>query len=97
MNNILLFITDATPYMVKTAQSVSLSYSKMIRVTYLAHALHRLADQICENFPDVGVLITNIFRKIFVEAPLRVDIFKYLVTSIPLPLKPVLTRLGYMT
>jgi hypothetical protein len=44
--NILLFLTDAAPYMVKAANSLKMLYPKMVHVTCLAHILHRVAKDI---------------------------------------------------
>lgn len=46
-DSILLFITNAVPYMVKAAKGLNLLCPKMIHVVCLAHALHRLAEEIC--------------------------------------------------
>jgi hypothetical protein len=43
--NVLLFVSDAAPYMIKAAKALQLLYPKMIHVTCLAHALHRVAEE----------------------------------------------------
>ena len=67
--NVLLFLTDATPYMVKAAKGLQVLYPKMIHATCLAHALHRVAEEVRESYFDVDKLIAN-GKKIFVKAPL---------------------------
>lgn len=45
-DSVLLLLTDAAPYMVKAANSLQALYSKMVHVTCLAHALHRVAESV---------------------------------------------------
>ncbi|KAE9522646.1 hypothetical protein AGLY_016951 [Aphis glycines] len=92
-DNVLLFLSDAAPYMVKAATSIQTYYSKMIHVTCLAHALHRVAEEIKIHFPNVDELINNV-KKVFLKAPSRIQIFKTMAPDIPLPPRPVLTRWG---
>lgn len=91
--NVLLFLTDAAPYMVKAAKGLQVLYPKMIHATCLAHALHRVAEEVRESYSDVDKLIAN-GKKIFVKAPLRLQKFKEEAPSLPLPPKPILTRWG---
>jgi hypothetical protein len=44
--NVLLFVSDDAPYMIKAAKALQLLYPKMIHVTCLAHALHRVAGEV---------------------------------------------------
>jgi hypothetical protein len=39
-DNILLFVTDAAPYMVKATKGLQILYPRMVHLTCLAHALH---------------------------------------------------------
>lgn len=91
--NVLLFVTDAAPYMVKAAEALKMFYPKMIHLTCLAHGLHRVAEEIRQNFPEVDKLISNV-KKIFLKAPSRVATFKELAPLTPLPPQPVITRWG---
>lgn len=52
-NNVLLLVSDAAPYMVKAGSAIQIFYPKMLHVTCLAHALHRVAEQIRSDFPLV--------------------------------------------
>lgn len=90
--NILLFVTDAAPYMVK-AISLKLLYANMEHVTCLTHALHRVSEKIRKNFPLVDELISNM-KKLFLKAPARTLMFKTFAPDIPLPPNPVITRWG---
>lgn len=92
-SNVLLFITDAAPYMMKAAASLSALYPKMVHVTCLAHALHRVAEEVRANFPEVDKLIGCV-KKVFLKAPSRISAFKTEAPEIQLPFSPVLTRWG---
>jgi len=92
-DNVLLFLSDAAPYMVKAGKVIQNLYSKMIHVTCMAHAVHRVAEEIRTNFQDINKLISNV-KKVFLKAPYRVEIFKTIAPGIPLPPEPVLTRWG---
>jgi hypothetical protein len=70
--NVLLFLTDAAPYMVKAAKGLQVLYPKMIHATFLEHALHRVAEEVRESCSDVDKLIAN-GKKIFVKSPLRLQ------------------------
>lgn len=89
--NIFLFISDAALHILKAVQVQDLFYPKMIHITCLAHALHRWAEEIRENFHNVDKWISNV-KKMFAKAPLRVETFRDL--ALRLPLKPVITTGG---
>jgi len=48
-DNVLLFVSDAAPHMIKAAKALQLLYPKMTHVTCLAHALHRVAEEVRGN------------------------------------------------
>jgi hypothetical protein len=58
-----------------------------------AHGLNRVAETIRLEFPLVNSLVTNI-KKVFIKAPLRVQVYREKLPGIPLPPEPVLTRWG---
>ena len=68
LHDVLLFVSDAAPYMVKAGKSLQVLYSKMVHITCLAHGLHRVAEQIRMNFSEINSLISNI-KKSFLKAP----------------------------
>lgn len=74
-DDVLLLLSDAAPYMVKSASSIKKLYSKMIHTTCLAHGLHRVAETVRILNPKVDKIIANV-KKIFKKAPSRVQIFK---------------------
>jgi hypothetical protein len=92
-DRILLFITDAAPYMLKATKGLKMLYPRMVHLTSLVYSLHRVAEEIRGNYPDVDSLISNI-KKIFLKVPLRVETFKQEAPSLCLPPKLVLTRWG---
>jgi hypothetical protein len=73
--NMLLFLSDAAPYMIKVAKALQLLYPKMIHVTCLAHVLHRVAEEVRGSYSEGDQLIEN-GKKIFIKSPLRVQKFK---------------------
>uniref|UniRef100_A0A2S2Q691 Uncharacterized protein n=1 Tax=Sipha flava TaxID=143950 RepID=A0A2S2Q691_9HEMI len=92
-DDILLFVSDAAPYMVKSASVIKVFYSKMVHITCLAHGLHRVAEEIRNMFPKVDKLISNV-KKTFLKAPYRVQIFKNEAPEVMLPPEPIITRWG---
>lgn len=92
-DDVLLFLTDAAPYMIKSANSIKTLYSKMIHTTCLAHGLHRVAETVRTLNPKVDKIIANI-KKIFKKAPSRVQTFMDTAPFLQLPPEPVLTRWG---
>ncbi|KAF0709761.1 Uncharacterized protein FWK35_00034572, partial [Aphis craccivora] len=59
----------------------------------LAHALHRVAEEIRKHFPIVDDFISNM-KKVFLKSPSRTVIFKTFAPDIPLPPSPVIARWG---
>jgi hypothetical protein len=51
--NVFLFVSDAAPYMIKALKALQLLYLKMIHVTCLSHALHRVAEEVRWSYPEV--------------------------------------------
>ncbi|XP_068898406.1 uncharacterized protein [Tenebrio molitor] len=89
----LLFVTDGAPYMIKSGRHLKVFYPKIVHVTCLAHALNLVAEKIRYQYEDVDNLISNV-KKIFVKAPLRVEMYKEKLKEMPLPPQPILTRWG---
>lgn len=92
-NNVLLLVSDAAPYMVKAGSAIQIFYPKMLHVTCLAHALHRVAEQIRSDFPLVDKLISSV-KKVFLKCPARIQIFKDEAPELSLPPEPIITRWG---
>jgi len=65
-DNVLLFLIDAAPYMVKATNSLKALYSKMVHVTCLEHALYCVAEKIRGSFKNVDELISNA-KKVFLK------------------------------
>ncbi|KAJ4430755.1 hypothetical protein ANN_19346 [Periplaneta americana] len=83
--NVLLYVTDAASYMKKSAKFLETRYPNMIHVTCVAHACHRLAEEVRAQFPDVNRLIANAKKKVFVKTPHRVSQFKQQCSQVPSP------------
>ncbi|XP_018494524.1 uncharacterized protein LOC100907846 [Galendromus occidentalis] len=56
---VLLFVTDAAPYMRKAANALQVLFPRMKHVTCAAHALHRVAEEARLLFPEVDKLVSN--------------------------------------
>ncbi|XP_036342440.1 uncharacterized protein LOC118751735, partial [Rhagoletis pomonella] len=90
---VLVFVTDAAPYMKKSASSLKLLYPNMIHITCVAHGVHRVCESLRSKYSDVDVLISNL-KKVFLKSPFRVAVFKEMEPNLPLPPQPVITRWG---
>ncbi|XP_065214416.1 uncharacterized protein LOC135842640 [Planococcus citri] len=92
-SKVLLFISDAAPYMVKAGKTLKTFYHRMSHITCLAHGLHRIAEAVRTKYKVVDKFIGSM-KKIFLKAPARVTAFKEQFPDLSLPPKPVLTRWG---
>lgn len=92
-DNVLLFLTDAAPYMVKAGSVLKSLYTKMVHVSCAAHGIHRVAEEIRARFDSVDDLISNV-KKTFRKAPSRVLFFKTEAPGVKLPPEPITTRWG---
>lgn len=92
-NNVLLFLSDAAAYMKLAATNLKAIYPRMVHMTCLAHALHRVAEEIRSKYPLVDQFIAAM-KKIFRKCPSRILFFKQHCPDIPLPPSPVVTRWG---
>lgn len=91
--NILLLVSDAAAYMIKAGTNLKIFYKNLTHVTCLAHGINRVAEEVRLQFPLINSLVNNV-KKIFVKAPLRVQLYKERLPKVPLPPQPVLTRWG---
>lgn len=92
-DRILLYITDAAPYMKLSGRLLKNTYRKMIHVTCLTHACHNVVERVRQAYPDANEVISDI-KDIFSRARQRVIQFQAAFPGIPLPPKPVITRWG---
>lgn len=91
--NVLLFLSDSAPYMVKAGKVLTTFYPKMLHLTCIAHGFHRVAETVRAQFPLVDSLIATI-KRVFLKAPSRVLKFKELYPNLCLPPEPIITRWG---
>lgn len=92
-DDVLLFLSDAAPYMKKAGTTIKALYCKRIHITCIAHGLHRLAKNIWSHFPRVDKLVAKA-KQVFLKALSRILLFKTEAPGVPLPPEPVLTRWG---
>lgn len=59
-DNVLLFVTDAAPYMVKAADSLTVLFPNLIHLTCLAHGIHRVCETIRAEYTTVDKMISNV-------------------------------------
>jgi len=78
---VLLLLTDAALYMVKSGKSLKLFYSNIVK-TCIAHTCNLIAEKVCELFPNINILINN-GKKIFLKSPRRISIFRDEMENIP--------------
>lgn len=86
-------LSDAAAYMLKAYTNSKKFYVHLIHCTCLAHGLNRVAETIRTQFPLVNDLIKT-GKKVFLKAPLRVQLFRDRMAGVPLPPEPVITRWG---
>jgi hypothetical protein len=91
-DRVLLYLSDAAAYMVKSGKMLAAHFPRVIHVTCIVHGLHRVAEEVRGQFRDVDALISNV-KKIFLKCNSRVQLFKETL-KIPLPPQPVITRWG---
>lgn len=89
----LVFLSDAAPYMIKVGQNLKIFYPNMVHVTCLLHGINLVAETVRTEYPLVNKLISNV-KKIFLKAPLRVQLYKERMVGVCLPPEPVITRWG---
>ena len=90
-DDVLLFVTDAAPYMTKAARTLQSFYTKMVHLTCVAHGLHRVAEEIRSQFGNVDDLVANV-KQVFRKCPYRIQTFRNEAPDLPLPPSPVITR-----
>lgn len=93
INKFAVFCTDAAAYMVAAGKILKKTHINLKHVTCLAHAFHRIAEQIRSEHKLVDTLISNV-KKIFLKSPKRIRLFKQMCPNVPLPPEPVITRWG---
>ncbi|XP_017492506.1 PREDICTED: uncharacterized protein LOC108380623 [Rhagoletis zephyria] len=92
-DKVLIFVTDAAPYMKKSVVGIQLFYPRIIHITCIAHGVHRICEKLRSQYANVDSLIANI-KKAFSKSPSRIRFFKEKQPDLPLPPQPVLTRWG---
>ncbi|XP_066902302.1 uncharacterized protein [Halyomorpha halys] len=88
---VLLFLSDAAGYTNKAGNALKVLYLKIVHLTCLAHAFHRVAETVRAQFPNVDQPVSTV-KKIFLKAPSRIAIFKETHPDLALPPEPVITR-----
>jgi len=63
-DNVLLFLSDTAPYMVKAGEVLKNLYSNMIHVTCVVHGLHRVAEEVRSQFITVDKIISSVKKNL---------------------------------
>lgn len=92
-SRVLLYSTDAAPYMKASAVNLKRTYIKLMNVICLAHACHNIAEEVRECYEEVNDVIANA-KEVFLKSKAQVDAFKNALRNTPLPPRPVTTRWG---
>lgn len=93
LDKLLLFVTDATPYMKASGVMLKKTYKSMLHVSCLAQELHRVAEAVKECYPDVNTLISSV-EKVFYKAPDRLALFQEILPNTALPPEVIPARWG---
>jgi hypothetical protein len=78
-----LFVIDGAAYMLKCGRHLKVFHPKIMHITCLADMLNLVAETIRRSYENGDRLIANV-KKIFVKAPLRVEVYKKRVKEVPL-------------
>lgn len=92
---LLLFVSDAAPYMMAAGRSLKNdhNYAKLVHVSCLAHGLHRVAEEIRGTYVLANDVIA-VTKSVFLKSPSRKRRFCEISPGVPLPPQPVTTRWG---
>jgi hypothetical protein len=77
----------------KSCSNLKVLYENLIHCTCLAYGLNRVAETIRSQFPLVNTLVKT-GKKMFLESPLRVQMFRERIPDVPLPPEPIVMREG---
>ncbi|KAL4104048.1 hypothetical protein QTP88_019361 [Uroleucon formosanum] len=92
-DNILLFISDAAPYMKKAGSTIQTLYPNIIHLTCLAHTCHNVCEEVRAYYKNVDQLISEM-KKTFLKCPKRIAVLKEKCPELPNPPRPIITRWG---
>ncbi|KAJ8969037.1 hypothetical protein NQ314_001936 [Rhamnusium bicolor] len=89
----LMFLSDAALYIVKVGRNLKIFYPNMVHVTCLLHGINIVTETVRTRYPLVNKLISNV-KKVFLKAPLRMQMYKERLPGVSLPPEPIITRWG---
>jgi len=69
-DDVLLFLSDAASYMVKSGKAIQVFYPKIIHVICIVHGFHWIAKKIRGNYSKVDKIITKV-KKVFLKVVLQ--------------------------
>jgi len=86
-----LMLSDAAAAMIKAGKNLKIFYPSLLSFTCLAHAIHRLCEEIRDIHEDLNELISSI-KKVFLKSPSRISLWKECWPNLPLPPEPLLAE-----
>lgn len=86
-----ILLTDAATAMIKAGKDLRIFFPRLLSVTCLAHAIHRLCEEVRDTYEELNDLISSI-KKVFLKAPSRVTTWRECCPNLPLPPEPCITR-----
>ncbi|XP_044012209.1 uncharacterized protein LOC122855112 [Aphidius gifuensis] len=92
-NRVLIYCTDAAPYMMRSGRLLAPDFPKMLHVRCLCHSLSLVAEWVRDEFDNANEVISET-KKVFIKAPTRVRLFQQMAGGILLPPEPIITRWG---
>lgn len=60
-NDVLLYLSDTSPYMVNSGNAIKIFYPKVIHVTCIVHGLRRIAEKIRGHYSKVDKVISKLY------------------------------------
>ncbi|XP_018493946.1 uncharacterized protein LOC108863819 [Galendromus occidentalis] len=79
--------------MKKAAEGLRVLFPSMVYVICLAHAVHRVCEDIRKLSPETDAFVASV-KEVFLKAPSRIQCFGDLAPDLALPPRPVVTRWG---
>jgi len=64
--NVLIFLSNTEPYIMKSGKAIQVLYSKMVHVTCIVHGCHHVAKEVHLYYNTVDQLISSV-KKFFLK------------------------------
>jgi hypothetical protein len=81
---VLISYSDAVTYTLRAATEIKVFYPNLIHFTYLAHGLKHVVEEVRAKFSRVKTLILMEKKKLFLNAPHKMQSYKRHLSEAPL-------------